>query len=85
MVTEYLIRYCELIFSEKMPVYNSQQQQSPKPNGSSSSRPAAAVADLDVISGTKKQQQQQLRPKSLAISTPTKLLSLEEARWHDAL
>ena len=79
MVTEYLIRYCELIFSEKMPVYNSQQQQqSPKPNGSGSTSTAAAVADLDLISG--KKQQQQLRPKSLAISTPTKLLSLEEAR-----
>eukprot|EP00095_Tigriopus_kingsejongensis_P002221 maker-scaffold817_size93049-snap-gene-0.9 protein:Tk02221 transcript:maker-scaffold817_size93049-snap-gene-0.9-mRNA-1 annotation:"cdc42 gtpase-activating" len=54
VVTEYLIRYCELIFSDKMPVYHSITS-SPTPK-------------------------KQLRPKSLAISTPTKLLSLEEAR-----
>eukprot|EP00094_Tigriopus_californicus_P011294 TCALIF_10901-PA protein Name:"Similar to CdGAPr GTPase-activating protein CdGAPr (Drosophila melanogaster)" AED:0.47 eAED:0.47 QI:0/0/0/0.37/0.85/0.75/8/0/1611 len=54
VVTEYLIRYCELIFSDKMPVYQSITS-SPTPK-------------------------KQLRPKSLAISTPTKLLSLDEAR-----
>lgn len=59
VVTEYLIRYCELIFSDKMPSYNT------------SSNPAAAINE-DAV--------KKLRPKSLAISTPTKLLSLEEAR-----
>ena len=54
VVTEYLIKYCELIFTDKLPAY---------------SPPAA-----DHSPRTK------LRPKSLAISTPTKLLSLEEAR-----
>ena len=64
VVTEYLIKYCELIFNDKLPAYTApqvlgvsqeQSQESPKP-------------------GVK------MRPKSLAISTPTKLLSLEEAR-----
>lgn len=59
VVTEYLIRYCELIFSDKMPSYNS------------SSNPASIINE----DAAKK-----LRPKSLAISTPTKLLTLEEAR-----
>ena len=54
VVTEYLIRYCELIFSDKMPSYNHQNEVEEPPK--------------------------QPRPKSLAISTPTKLLSLEEAR-----
>ena len=54
VVTEYLIRYCELIFNDKMPSY-----------------------DLPAPETVKKPVQ---RPKSLAISTPTKLLSLEEAR-----
>jgi hypothetical protein len=63
VVTEYLIRYCELIFSDKMPSYPSNKQQ----------QEAAAAA-------AKREHRQQLRPKSLAISTPTKLLSLEEAR-----
>ena len=57
VVTEYLIRYCELIFSDKMPSYNS------------SSNPTSSLLE-----------DKKLRPKSLAISTPTKLLSLEEAR-----
>jgi hypothetical protein len=56
VVTEYLIRYCELIFSDKMPSYNT----SSNPPGDTTPK--------------------KLRPKSLAISTPTKLLSLEEAR-----
>ena len=56
VVTEYLIRYCELIFSDKMPSYNS------------SSNPQPQIENA------------KLRPKSLAISTPTKLLTLEEAR-----
>ena len=60
VVTEYLIRYCELIFSDKMPSYNT------------SSNPGSAITETE---NAKK-----LRPKSLAISTPTKLLSLEEAR-----
>ncbi len=62
VVTEYLIRYCELIFSDKMPSYNT------------SSNPASTIME-DAALASKK-----LRPKSLAISTPTKLLSLEEAR-----
>ena len=57
VVTEYLIKYCELIFSDKLPSY---------------SPPLAAAGQPSP--NTK------LRPKSLAISTPTKLLSLEEAR-----
>lgn len=60
VVTEFLIRYCELIFSDKMPSYNT------------SSNPAAAINEDAAV--------KKLRPKSLAISTPTKLLSLEEAR-----
>ena len=63
VVTEYLIRYCELIFSDKMPSYNS------------SSNPSSTGQNNDNGAVDKK-----LRPKSLAISTPTKLLSLEEAR-----
>ena len=63
VVTEYLIRYCELIFSDKMPSYNS------------SSNPSATINEDAAAASNKKS-----RPKSLAISTPTKLLSLEEAR-----
>lgn len=58
VVTEYLIKYCELIFSDKLPAYSTLSapgQETPKTNA-------------------------KMRPKSLAISTPTKLLSLEEAR-----
>ena len=58
VVTEYLIRYCELIF-------NSSTVES---------------SDNVVMSAAIAVSSQQLRPKSLAISTPTKLLSLEEAR-----
>ncbi|GFS40150.1 hypothetical protein NPIL_350481 [Nephila pilipes] len=54
VLTEYLIRYTDIIFSEKMPVFPS-----PKIN---------------------EETPKKTRPKSLAISTPTKLLSLEEAR-----
>ncbi|XP_067143802.1 uncharacterized protein [Centruroides vittatus] len=54
VLTEYLIRYADLIFNEKLLTF-----QSPGPDESSPRR---------------------ARPKSLAISTPTKLLSLEEAR-----
>ena len=63
VVTEYLIRYCELIFSDKLPSYNT------------SSNPASVINE----------ESKKLRPKSLAISTPTKLLSLEEARQRAAL
>ncbi|XP_035227435.1 uncharacterized protein LOC118199649 [Stegodyphus dumicola] len=54
VLTEYLIRYTDIIFSEKMPIFPSPVlgEETPK----------------------------KTRPKSLAISTPTKLLSLEEAR-----
>jgi len=71
VVTEYLIRYCELIFSDKMPVYQTVAANCHLTNTSAS---AAAVEDASPS------KRQQLRPKSLAISTPTKLLSLEEAR-----
>lgn len=63
VVTECLIRYCELIFNDKMPNYN---------NGRASTSPPPAPS---MVPDLKKS-----RPKSLAISTPTKLLSLEEAR-----
>ncbi|XP_040573239.2 uncharacterized protein [Lepeophtheirus salmonis] len=70
VVTEYLIRYCELIFSEKMPTYTGSACTSSSNNSNSSS------------SGSQQSQEtpKKSRPKSLAISTPTKLLSLEEAR-----
>ena len=55
VVVEYLIRYCELIFSDKLPAF---------------------CPELAPQARTPKRS----RPKSLAISTPTKLLSLEEAR-----
>ncbi|XP_052286601.1 uncharacterized protein LOC127882166 isoform X2 [Dreissena polymorpha] len=53
VVTEFLILYADLIFSDKMPSYSTPQL---------------------------KKTQKKPRPKSLAISTPTRLLSLEEAR-----
>ncbi|XP_067676921.1 uncharacterized protein [Haliotis asinina] len=53
VVTECLICYCDIIFSDKMPSYSSPELQK------SHKKP---------------------RPKSLAISTPTRLLTLEEAR-----
>ena len=59
VVTEYLIKYCELIFNDKLPAYNT---------------PTMGQPDMSPKMSAK------LRPKSLAISTPTKLLSLEEAR-----
>ena len=60
VVTEYLIKYCELIFSEKLAQFT----------------PVLAAAEA---TSTPKLQGKN-RPKSLAISTPTKLVSLEEAR-----
>lgn len=67
VVTECLVRYVDLIFSDKVPAIpvqlssdeQSAQQQQPSSSGGALKR---------------------TRPKSLAISTPTKLLSLEEAR-----
>ncbi|KAK3106941.1 hypothetical protein FSP39_003397 [Pinctada imbricata] len=53
VVTECLILYADLIFSDKMPNYSSPEL---------------------------KQSRKKPRPKSLAISTPTKLITLEEAR-----
>ncbi|RXG69535.1 GTPase-activating protein CdGAPr [Armadillidium vulgare] len=55
VVTEYLVRYVDLIFNDKIPIF------SPSTNGTEGSP-------------------KKLRPKSLAISTPTKLLSIDEAR-----
>ncbi|XP_037084790.1 rho GTPase-activating protein 33-like [Pollicipes pollicipes] len=55
VLVEYLIRYSELIFSDKLPAFAPDQPSLPR--------------------ATKRS-----RPRSLAISTPTKLLSLEEAR-----
>uniref|UniRef100_T1IL19 Rho-GAP domain-containing protein n=1 Tax=Strigamia maritima TaxID=126957 RepID=T1IL19_STRMM len=54
IVTEYLIRYVDLIFNDKISTFCGSKN----------------------TTGTPKK----TRPKSLAISTPTKLLSLEEAR-----
>nr|XP_045581735.1 GTPase-activating protein CdGAPr-like isoform X3 [Procambarus clarkii] len=55
VVTEYLVRYVDLIFNDKIPTFSHST------NG---------------VDGTPKKS----RPKSLAISTPTKLISIEEAR-----
>ena len=60
VVTEYLIKYCELIFSDKLPHYTP------------------VLAAVEATSTPKILSKN--RPKSLAISTPTKLVSLEEAR-----
>ncbi|KAI9551394.1 hypothetical protein GHT06_021727 [Daphnia sinensis] len=59
VVTECLVRYVDLIFSDKVPTI-----------------PASLNEELPSSGGALKR----TRPKSLAISTPTKLLSLEEAR-----
>ncbi len=72
-MTEYLIKYCELIFTDKLPPFitaaantcNSKLSPSPSEGSGDSDTPRVAT---------------KMRPKSLAISTPTKLLSLEEAR-----
>ncbi|KAL4229188.1 Rho GTPase-activating protein 32 [Mactra antiquata] len=53
VVTEFLILYADIIFSDKMPSYSSPEL---------------------------KKTHKKPRPKSLAISTPTRLLTLEEAR-----
>ncbi|XP_052803848.1 uncharacterized protein LOC128233978 isoform X2 [Mya arenaria] len=53
VVTEFLIVYADILFSDKMPSYSSPEL---------------------------RKTQKKPRPKSLAISTPTRLLSLEEAR-----
>lgn len=58
VVTECLVRYVDLIFSDQVPTV------------------AQLTDDLPSTAGALKR----TRPKSLAISTPTKLLSLEEAR-----
>ena len=73
VVTEYLIRYCELIFSDKMPNYNNKDH-----NLHLNHKENQLMGGGSMGSGGGCRQQ--LRPKSLAISTPTRLLSLEEAR-----
>ncbi len=93
VVTEYLIRYCELIFSQKMPVYQSVADKGNSNSNSNSNNVSRSInttqEEQDIVAlvtaspsknNKQQQQQQQTRPKSLAISTPTKLLSLEEAR-----
>ncbi len=87
VVTEYLIRYCELIFSEKMPVYHNVSGSGNNHSNTSQSSTAAGNDSIASVAATvtpgaarATPNKQQLRPKSLAISTPTKLLSLEEAR-----
>ncbi|KAK4307040.1 hypothetical protein Pmani_021170 [Petrolisthes manimaculis] len=55
VVTEYLVRYVDLIFNDKIPTF---------------------AHSTNGVEGTPKK----CRPKSLAISTPTKLISIEEAR-----
>lgn len=59
VVTECLVRYVDLIFSDKVPTMVQLSEEMPSGCGGALKR---------------------TRPKSLAISTPTKLLSLEEAR-----
>jgi hypothetical protein len=75
-VTEYLIKYCELIFADKLPPFltstPNNTKLSPTPSEESSVGPGDTSATPRVAA--------KMRPKSLAISTPTKLLSLEEAR-----
>jgi len=68
VVTECLIRYCEMIFSDN-------EKSSSLENGTASASASPPPLMLQTITDQKK-----TRPKSLAISTPTKLLSLEEAR-----
>ena len=59
VVTECLVRYVDLIFSDKLPTMTA-------------SPLSGSLSGSGALKRT--------RPKSLAISTPTKLLSLEEAR-----
>ncbi|XP_046443068.1 rho GTPase-activating protein 32-like isoform X3 [Daphnia pulex] len=63
VVTECLVRYVDLIFSDKVPAIPVQLSSDEQPS---------SVGGGGALKRT--------RPKSLAISTPTKLLSLEEAR-----
>ena len=66
-MTEYLIRYCELIFNSSV--------------DSSDKLMSESLGNVGLAATTKGHTlPAQMRPKSLAISTPTKLLSLEEAR-----
>ena len=66
-MTEYLIRYCELIFNSCV--------------DSSDKLMSESLGNVGLAATTKGHTlPAQMRPKSLAISTPTKLLSLEEAR-----
>ena len=68
-MTEYLIRYCELIFNSSVDSSDKLMSES------------LGNVGLATNSGVKGHTlPAQMRPKSLAISTPTKLLSLEEAR-----
>jgi hypothetical protein len=60
VVTECLVRYVDLIFSDKVPTIPVQLSCDEQPSSGGALK--------------------RTRPKSLAISTPTKLLSLEEAR-----
>jgi hypothetical protein len=69
VVTECLIRYCEMIFSDS-------DKYLPQGNGRASASPPPAVPQVSASAPDQKK----TRPKSLAISTPTKLLTLEEAR-----
>ena len=90
VVTECLVRFVDLIFSDKPPTAalvgaaaaatSSSSSSSSSSSATSSSAAAAAAAAATSHGGALKR----TRPKSLAISTPTKLLSLEEAR-HRAL
>ena len=57
VVTEFLICYAHLIFSDHLP-----------------------NLDLPIAEVENNQSPKKCRPKSLAISTPTKLITLEEAR-----
>ncbi len=69
VICEYLIRYSELIFSE-LPIMLNAVSRSPCPADMTTSNLSLASTRT----------RQELRPKSLAVSTPAKLLTLEEAR-----
>ena len=55
VIVEYLIRSCELVFSDKLPVFSAEVPCQPRPCKRS-------------------------RPRSLAVPSPSRLLSLEEAQ-----
>lgn len=78
VVTECLVRYVDLIFSDRAPLLP--QLSDPEQSRQTQQPQQPQQTEESAVGGALKR----TRPKSLAISTPTKLLSLEEAR-HRAL